>query len=205
VVRVKICGITNLDDALSSAKAGADALGFVFAKSPRRVSEAKAKQITSSLGSWVTKVGVFVNASASEVDRTMKRCGLDIAQLHGDETAATARSLRAKGHAVIKAFRVGPKLDADALRRFPADAILLDTAATGLYGGTGQRFDWKVLKGLGRQKRIIISGGLKPANVQELLKTYTPFGVDVSSGVESAPGKKDAVAVKNFIKNAKKL
>ncbi len=194
-----------MDDALASAEAGADALGFIFAKSPRRVSEARAKQITSSLGSWVTKVGVFVNASAPQVDRTMKRCGLDVAQLHGDETAATARALRAKGHTVIKAFRVGSKLDAAALRRYPADAILLDTASAGAYGGTGKRFDWEVLKGLGRQKRVIISGGLKPANVQSLLRLYKPFAVDVSSGVESVPGKKNLRSVKAFIKNAKKL
>ena len=194
-----------MEDALACAEAGADALGFVFAKSPRRVSEARAKQITSSLGSWVTKVGVFVNASASKVDRTMKRCGLDVAQLHGDETASTARSLKAKGHGVIKVFRVGAKLNAAALRRFPADAILLDTASAGAYGGTGKSFDWKVLKGLGRQKRVIISGGLKPGNVQNLLKLYKPFAVDVSSGVESTPGKKNVKSVKAFIKNAKKL
>lgn len=205
MVRVKICGITRLSDALAAVEAGADAVGFVFAKSPRKVSEAGAKAIASSLGPWVTKVGVFVNEKPVNIVRTMRRCGLDAVQLHGDEPATEARGLRAMGYTVIKAVRVGGKLDARAIEAYPADAVLLDTASPDVYGGTGKKFDWKLLKGLRLKKPVIVSGGLKPGNVKGLLKSYKPYGVDVSSGVESSPGKKDQGSVRKFIKNAKSL
>ena len=203
MVRVKICGITNLADAQAAVKAGADALGFVFAKSPRRVSEHEARRIASAIGPWIAKVGVFVNSSPAVVEGVMRRCGLDVAQLHGDEAPAAARSLRSKGLRVVKALRVGPATDLRAYRNYPADAFLLDTASPQAYGGTGKSFDWQILKQARFSKPVIVSGGLRPENVGALLKVYTPYGVDVSSGVEKTPGKKDPKAVKAFIKNAK--
>ena len=203
VVRVKICGITNLADASAAEDAGADALGFVFADSPRRVSVLQAERITRSLGPWIAKVGVFVNRSPAAIERVMKRCGLDIVQLHGDEGPETARALRAKGYRVVKALRVDAALDVKACKAYPADAFLLDTALPGIYGGTGKKFDWKLLrKGL-LSKPVIVSGGLRPGNVGRLLRDYTPYGVDVSSGVEVRPGKKDARSVRVFIQNVK--
>ena len=203
VVRVKICGITNLEDACAAEDAGADALGFVFTDSPRRVSVLQAERITRSLGPWIIKVGVFVNSSPAAIERVMKRCGLDVVQLHGDERPDTARTLRSKGYRVVKALRVGAALDTKAYRAYPADAFLLDTATPGIYGGTGKKFDWKLLKRLHLSKPVIVSGGLRPGNVDRLLKDFTPYGVDVSSGVEIRPGKKNPRAIKVFIKNVK--
>src|SRR5262245_16073056 len=141
MVRVKICGITRLSDAQAAAEAGADAVGFVFAKSPRRVSAAQARRIASRLGPWISKVGVFVNEPVSRMAKTLKQCGLDAAQLHGDERASTARALRAQGYKVIKAVRVAGPIDRSFLENYPADAVLLDTAAKNVYGGTGRAFD----------------------------------------------------------------
>ena len=204
MVKVKICGITRLSDARAACAAGADALGFIFAKSPRRVSEGTVKKIVSSLGPWVTKVGVFVNMPPAKVARTMEVCGLDVIQLHGDEKAATARALQKSGYPVIKALRVGGKLPKAALKSYPADAFLFDTAQKGVYGGTGRSFDWKLLRSLRTDKPVIVSGGLRADNVRGLLKQFKPFAVDVSSGVEASPGKKDPKLVKKFLKNVKK-
>ena len=204
MVRVKICGITNLRDAQAAQAAGADAVGFVFAPSPRRISEARAKQIASALGPWISKVGVFVNQRPAAVERVMKHCSLDAAQLHGDESLKTARTLRSKGIRVIKAVRIGSNSDLKAFRNYPADAFLLDTASPGVYGGTGKSFDWKVLKKIRFSKPVIVSGGLRPENVGRLLRQYIPYGVDVSSGVEKSPRKKNVKRISEFIKNAKK-
>ena len=203
MVRVKICGITRLADARAAVDAGADALGFVFAQSPRRVSETKVRWITSRLAPWITKVGVFVNARPSTIARTMKRCGLDAVQLHGEEPPADARALRKMGFPVIKALRVRDSLDKQTLDGYPADAFLLDTAAPGIYGGSGRSFDWRLLRGLRTTRPLIISGGLRPGNVRKLLKNIKPYGVDVSSGVENSPRKKDTKLVRKFVKNAK--
>ena len=204
MVKVKICGITRLGDARTACEAGADALGFVFAKSPRRVSLEQARKIAAALGPWVTKVGVFVNTPVPRIKRIMDACGLDVVQLHGDEKAGVSRSLRAHGYPVIKAFRVGQKLPKAALKNYPADAFLLDTASKSVYGGTGRSFDWKLLRSLLTDKPVIVSGGLRSENVKSLLKGFKPFAVDVSSGVESSPGKKDPKLVRTFLKNAKK-
>lgn len=203
MIKVKICGITRLSDAKNACRAGADALGFVFAKSPRRVSAQRAKRIADALGGRVTKVGVFVNAPVQKVARIMRFCGLDAVQLHGDEPASSARKLCGMGFPVIRAVRVCGKLSPRALERGPADAVLFDAASRDVYGGSGQRFDWKLLKGLRMEKPVIVSGGLDAGNVRGLLKRFKPFAVDVSSGVEASPGKKDPKLVREFIKNAK--
>jgi phosphoribosylanthranilate isomerase len=205
VLRVKICGITRLSDAKAAVEAGADALGFVFAKSARRVTPAKARSIVSGIKKKVVTVGVFVDEPASRVLKTLKYAGLDAAQLHGDEPASDAERLKKAGFSVIKAVRVAGKIGQTPLDRYPADALLFDTASPGMHGGTGQVFDWKLLKNVRSKKPVIVSGGLKPSNVGSLLKVFKPYAVDVSSGVESAPGKKNASAIRKFVNNAKKI
>lgn len=202
MVKVKICGITRLADAKAALASGADALGFVFAKSPRRVSVVQARRISRAVGPWATKVGVFVRSSPRTIARVMASCGLDVAQLHGDESASTASALRGMGYPVIKAVRVGSRAP-KRLDRYPADALLFDTAARNVYGGTGRSFDWSLLNGYRTEKPVFISGGLHPGNVRLLLKKFRPYGVDVSSGVEKTPGKKDHQLVREFIKNVK--
>lgn len=204
MVRVKICGITNLKDAQVAAASGADALGFVFAKSPRRVTTAQARKIVSAVGPWVATVGVFVNERPARIRRIASECGLSAVQLHGGETRADVRAL--KGLRVIKAFRVGPGFNTAALKDHPADAFLFDAKVPGQYGGTGRKFDWMILKKIrGLRKPVIVSGGLTPGNVAAAVRYLKPYGVESSSGVERRPGKKDAKLVQDFIHNAKKI
>ena len=203
MVRVKICGITSAKDALAVQAAGADAIGFIFAKSPRRVSALKVRAITKNLGSRVMKVGVFVNEDPAVLLRMAKACELDAVQLHGEEPAKLVRALRAKGLVVIKALRVRTVKDLALARRHEPDAFLLDTAVAGVHGGTGRCFDWKLLKKFKTEIPVIVSGGLNALNVKELLDKYTPYGVDVSSGVEKSPGVKDVKKVRQFVRHAK--
>lgn len=199
---VKICGITRWQDAQAALDAGADALGFVFApNSPRCLSPAEAAAITRRLPPSVLIVGVFVNATAAELHHIRSLCTLDILQLHGDETPAFCSSLG--GH-VWKAFRVQ---SADTLRSLPAfatDAWLLDSCVAGRSGGTGAAFNWDLAAQATLLDRpIILAGGLTPDNVAEAVQTARPFGVDVSSGVEAAPGKKDPQLIREFIAAAR--
>lgn len=199
---VKVCGITNVRDAAGAAEAGADAIGFVFAQSPRRVTPAAAKKIAASVSPDVEKIGVFVNEKPSVIRRIARQCGLAAVQLHGDETPADVRAL--KDLHVLKAFRVDGSFDARVLKKYgAAKAFLFDTKARGAYGGTGKTFDWKILKRAAVKKPVVLSGGLNPKNVARAARTVRPFAVDVSSGVEKAPGKKDLRLVKEFIRNAK--
>lgn len=203
MVRVKICGITNLEDAKIAMDAGADALGFVFAKSPRKISVSEAQKITRVLDPWVASVGVFVNESPAEILRVVSRCHLTAVQLHGEETQKDI--LKLKGLKVIKAFRVAQKSDLTAIKGYNATAYLFDAKVNGLYGGTGQSFDWSILKSNKIMAPIIVSGGLNVKNVHEAVRLLRPYGVDVSSGVEKYPGKKDKKLVREFIQNAKKF
>lgn len=202
MVRVKICGITNEADARHALDCGADALGFVFADSPRKISVKQATAVIRSLGPWVVTVGVFVNESLSTIKRIARACRLSAVQLHGDETPGLIRKLRPLK--VIKVFRVSSKNDVLHWRDYPADAFQLDTKTEGRFGGTGKSFDWTIATALKTGRPLILSGGLNPQNIrQAVLKTH-PYGVDVSSGVERFPGKKDASKVREFITNAKK-
>ena len=201
MVRVKICGITNASDAQCALKWGADALGFIFAESPRRVSSQRVKAIVSAVGPWVATVGVFVNESVETMKRIAADCRLTAVQLHGEENAEAARSLSPLF--VIKTFHASPALDLKKAGEYPADALLFDTAVQGLPGGTGKVFDWGLLAGSRLPARVIVSGGLKPSNVREAVERVRPYGVDVSSGVESAPGKKSADLIREFILSAK--
>lgn len=201
MVRVKICGITNLEDARAAVDCGADALGFVFAESPRKVSVREVRAITRALGPWVSTVGVFVNESPARIKKIAQACGLTAVQLHGNESPhglAGYSPLK-----VIKAFRVRSREDLRGLKNFPGDAILFDAKIDGQYGGTGKSFDWTLLKGIKVPSPLILSGGLDPFNVRQAIRIVRPYGVDVSSGVEKSPRKKDREKVRNFIIHAK--
>ncbi len=204
MVRVKICGITNLDDALAAIECGADALGFVFAKSPRRVTPALAKEICGMLPPFISKVGVFVDEEANSVDEIAKKCGLDTLQFHGSEDPAYLQSFKG-AYKVIKAFRVPKDFEPDAIKGYDVDGILLDTYAEGKAGGSGRVFDWDIAVKVKDATRIplILSGGLDGGNIERAIKEVSPFAVDVSSGVEVAPGKKEKDKMKEFIRAAK--
>jgi len=204
--RVKICGVTNAEDALAAVAAGADALGFVFVPgTPRVVTTERVAAIVRGLPPFVAKVGLFVDADAATVRDVLARAGLDTVQLHGDEPPEFCRQFRATVK-VVKAFRVR---GAETLGRLPAyadaaDAFLLDAFVPGAHGGTGAQFDWAhALTAKTGGKPIVLAGGLTPENVAGAVRAVRPFAVDVSSGVEFAPGRKDAAKVQAFIAAAK--
>lgn len=198
-VRVKICGITSVDDALFAVEAGADALGLVFAPSPRQVTPEQARRIVEALPPFVTTVGLVVN---QDPDPILAVCPLDVIQFHGGESPETVAAL---GRRAVKAFRVRGAEDLSALPRYAAaSALLLDAYVPGVMGGTGHRFPWALAAEARRFGRpIIVAGGLTPENVGLCVETTSPYGVDVSSGVEATPGKKDPEKVRAFIRNAK--
>ena len=205
MTRVKICGITNLRDALLAAEAGADALGFNFWRgSPRFIEPAKAKRIIAELPPLVTPVGLFVNESPGGVKRVAKQTGLSTVQLHGDESPQEVKGLVAAGLTVIKVVTVGRDFRAAGLRAFAAaDAFLLDAQVKGLRGGTGRKFDWAKARAARRYGQIILAGGLTPGNIARAIRAAQPYAVDVSSGVERRPGRKDPEKVRRFISRAK--
>jgi phosphoribosylanthranilate isomerase len=201
-VKVKICGITNLPDGMAAAEAGADALGFVFYdQSPRRISVEAAAVLIPQLPPFVMKVGVFVNAPEDLVVRAIRECGLNLLQFHGDEPPEYCLQF---GLMSMKAFRIRDAASLQALSRYRTDAWLLDAYAPDKPGGTGETFNWDLAleaQGLGRP--IFLAGGLTAENVAEAVCRARPYGVDVSSGVEAGPGRKDHAKVKAFIQAAK--
>lgn len=203
ITRIKICGITNLEDAVNAVDLGADALGFVFAESPRRVSLDRANEIISQVPPFVLRVGVFVNENESLVKEIIDLCNLDAAQFHGDESRDYCLRFK-KTCRVIKAFRVKDKNSLDLLPEYDVDAYLLDTYVDNRAGGTGVSFDWGLAlhaKAFGRP--LILSGGLRPETVSQAIKKVKPYAVDISSGVEKSPGKKDYDLMKKFIEAIK--
>lgn len=204
-VKVKICGITSAEDATVAVEAGADALGFVFyRKSPRYIEPAMARQIIMSLPPLVLPVGVFVNEEQSVVRNLMDDCGLSLAQLHGSESAAYCQEL---GRPVLKALRVKDRSAFLALAEFRGRAgvrgFVLDAFSDQAYGGTGQVIDWQLAAEAAKAANILLAGGLTPDNVQQAIQAVQPYGVDVSSGVEREPGKKDHEKVRAFIRAAR--
>jgi phosphoribosylanthranilate isomerase len=203
-VKVKICGITNQADGLQAAEAGADVLGFVFYEaSPRNIPVAEAARVIRALPPLIIKAGVFVDASEELVLRAIGECGLNLLQFHGSEPPAYCTQF---GLMSIKAFRVKDRASIDLLTGYPTDAWLLDAYAADKIGGTGEKFNWELAleaKRFGRP--IFLAGGLNPDNVAEAVKRVRPYAVDVSSGVESSPGKKDHAKVRDFISTAKSL
>lgn len=191
-----MCGTTRQEDAVAAVSAGIDALGFIFfEKSPRYVSRGQVRTIVRELPPFVTRVGVFVNSPIDYVKETVKTCGLTQVQLHGDESPDYCEILKKwnRGCSVCKAFRVGEESAPDNLTSFNSvvDSVLFDTYMKGVEGGTGQPFDWGIIEALKPDKPLILAGGLNPENVIEAIQTVSPFGLDVNSGVESAPGIKD--------------
>jgi phosphoribosylanthranilate isomerase len=201
MVRVKICGITSVEDALQAAQAGADALGFVFyERSPRNLDPLRAANIISNLPPFVQAVGLFVNADAGFVNDTADCCRLDLVQLHGDEPPEYCEQIRRR---VIKAFRVRDASSLAPVRDYRVAGILLDAYSPAAFGGTGLSFNWE-LAGIAKEYgAVILAGGLDLDNVREAVERVAPYAVDVSSGVESSPGKKDPEKVREFIKRAK--
>lgn len=202
MTKIKICGITNLSDALYAVELGVDALGFIFSNSPRKVAPSQAKEIITQLPPFVSPVGVFVNEALSFVAEIAQFCRLYVIQLHGDENPEYCLSLFP--FKIIKAFRIRVEDDLKKLVEYKevANCFLLDSLGCGaIYGGTGISFDWKLAKKAKEMvnKRIILAGGLNPENVKEAIQICQPYAVDVCSGVEEKPGKKDFVKLKKFV------
>ena len=204
MVRVKICGITNLEDAIAAVIAGCDALGFVFyKKSPRYITPEKAKKIILLIPEDIRKVGVFVQAPEKNIKEISRKCKLDLLQFHGDESPEFCSKF--KGYKIIKAFRVKDKLELEMVSGYKTSAYLFDAFTKKKFGGTGKAFDWRLLIETKKLKRpVFLSGGLNTQNVKEAIKIVRPQWVDVSSSVEIRPGKKDYKKVKEFIEIVKK-
>lgn len=201
MVRVKICGITSPEDAMMAVEAGADALGFVFYdKSPRNINPLAAANIIAKLPPFIQTVGLFVNEELEKINWTADYCGLDLVQLHGDETPEECLEVNRR---VIKAFRIHDIVSIEPLHKYQVCGYLLDAWCPDSYGGTGKTFNWEMAAAARQYGRIILAGGLSPDNVIDAIRQVRPYAVDVSSGVESAPGKKDAEKMKEFIKRAK--
>jgi phosphoribosylanthranilate isomerase len=201
MIRVKICGITRPEDAQAAADAGADAIGLVFAESPRRISPERAAEVLAALPPFVTPVALFVNETAHRIRALCRDLALRTVQLHGDEPPELAAELA--DLCVLKAFRIGSRDDLAAAQGYPADAYLLDSRVPGRPGGTGTAFDWSLLQGTTWHRPVILAGGLTPANVADGIRQVRPYGVDTSSGVESEPGIKDAAQVRAFVARAR--
>lgn len=198
---VKICGITRLEDAMDAARFGADAVGFVFAESPRRIAPDDARRISWGLNGKVQKVGVFVDRPLEEVRETVDYCGLDLVQLHGSESPEYCAEL---GDMVIKALHVNGSFDVARAVAYRCRALLFDSHSPERSREAGRTFDWNLLRLLEGGRRIIVAGGLGPENVGAAVKASHPYGVDVSSGIESEPGIKDPVLMYRFIEKARK-
>lgn len=199
MILVKICGITSVADGLAAAAAGATAIGLNFyPRSPRYVTPEQAAAIAAALPSDILKVGVFVNEPPESIERIARSVGLDVVQLHGDETPADVPT----GLRIWKAAAVRPGTSLTELFRFPAEAFLLDAPAPGLYGGGGATFDWRLVAAQSGV-RIVLAGGLSTGNVAEAIHIVQPWGVDACSRLESAPGVKDHTRMQEFVAAAR--
>jgi phosphoribosylanthranilate isomerase len=198
-MQVKICGITETEDALGAVKLGADALGFIFAPSPRQITMDKARRIIKAISPFVKTVGVFVNEKADKIREHINYCGLDLVQLHGDESPDFCRELMPY---TIKAFRIKNNSNLQMCEGYQANvrALLLDTYAKDKVGGTGKSFDWQLAVKIRETGiPIILSGGLGPSNIEEAIRVVRPYAVDVNSGVEEHPGKKSYVLMEKLM------
>ena len=204
MTRIKICGITNLDDGLEAIAAGVDALGFVFVpNTPRYITPSQAKLVIKQLPPFITNVGLFVDNEIGEIEDIVNHCKLDAVQLHGNESPEMCTKIRFQTK-VIKSFHVKkePQVLRNEIENYRVDAYLLDTFIKGKAGGTGQTFDWRIAEGL--SQRIILAGGLTPDNIGTAIAQLQPYGVDVSSGVEKSPGKKDTNKIYSFVRQVRK-
>jgi phosphoribosylanthranilate isomerase len=198
---IKICGITNIDDALDAVALGVDALGFIFAPSPRRIDDLTARDIIRHLPPSTRKIGVFVNEDLNRVRRIAKDCGLDALQLHGQEPPEYCREILLP---VIKAVAVKDVESLKEMESYPFASILLDAVGTDRAGGTGKTFCWEIAREARKKRNFILSGGLNPGNVYQAIQTLWPIGVDVCSGVEKVLGKKDQFKMTEFVREVRK-
>lgn len=200
---VKICGITNLEDAQHAVSCKADAVGFIFhEESPRFITHNRAAEIAKKLPEHVSKIGVFVNADPKFIHEVVNHVNLSAVQLYGNEGPDDLVNYEAS---VIKVFRIKDDFDVEVMRNYIVDAFLLDTHKGGMMGGTGKTFNWNLAVAAKEYGKIILSGGLTPENIEEAVRFVQPYGVDVSSGVEASPGKKDPQKVREFIMRAKSI
>lgn len=197
-VKVKICGICDIEAAKAAVDAGADALGFVFAPSRRRISPETAKEIIKRMPPFVTIVGVFVNPTINEIVDTTSFTGLEVIQLHGDEPPEFCATVTFK---VIKSFTLAEKRDLEMTKQYKVDAYLFDTSVPGTRGGSGRTFDWRLATHF-EKGPVILAGGLNSENVREAIEIVGPYAVDVSSGVETK-GRKDPEKIREFIRRVK--
>lgn len=208
-IRIKMCGTTNLADALAAVQAGVDALGFIFHnKSPRHIEPEIARQIIACLPPFVDAVGVFVDCEQNEIGEIARFCGLTCIQLHGQEPPEYCATLRQSLPCqLIKALRVGTHSRAEDAAPYHAHVrgFLLDTYQKGQAGGTGQTFDWTLIGRLGLERKFILAGGLDVGNVQAAVETVGPYGIDVNSGVENSPGRKDHGRIRAFVQEVRRL
>jgi phosphoribosylanthranilate isomerase len=197
-MEIKICGITNMEDAVMAFAYGADALGFIFyEKSPRYVSPETAMRIIRNLPDDISKVGVFVNHDIHAVRQIYEFCGLDLIQLHGDESPAYCREFSQS--ILIKAISPRNEEDLGIVKRYGVKAVIIDARESGLYGGTGKKSNWELAAKLKEMHLLVLSGGLNAGNILEGIRTVSPHAVDVNSGVELSPGKKDPKQVQSMI------
>ena len=202
-VKVKICGMTNLKDALLAAESGADAVGFIFYKeSPRNISQKEVKEIVAQMPPFVETIGVFVNETSDKVNRIAEHCGLTAVQLHGDESPAFCRRVKQR---VVKAFRVKDAKSLKGISGYDVSGFLLDSYNDGSRGGTGQIFDWNLALRAKKQGPVILAGGLNQYNVYTAIHRVRPYGVDVCSGVEKSVGVKDPQKIREFVKAVRKF
>lgn len=200
MTRIKICGITNREDAEAAVSFGADAIGYVFAASPRRIDAVKAREISAAVSPLIGKVGVFVGESPQTIRETAEYCGLTAVQVYGH---AKRQSWNKFGFLVIPAYRVSDESVLEDLRRHPLPLFLLDTFSDGSAGGTGRSFDWEIARRAKAFGQVIVAGGLTADNIEQALQTVHPYAVDVSSGIEKSPGKKDITKMETFIKKVR--
>ena len=199
MIKIKICGITNLEDAQLAVESGADSIGFVFTKSPRRISPLDAGLIIKEIPASVDTVGVFVDETLQKLDEIIRISHINTIQLHGWESPEYCSNFKSKVK-VIKTFRIKDNEFLQKMSAYKTDNFLLDTYISGQPGGTGKVFDWNLaVTAVRKYPNIILAGGLNPDNICEVLNLVKPFGVDISTGIESRPGKKDPVLLKEFI------
>lgn len=204
MTKIKICGITNKPDAIAAAELMPDMMGFVFYNGSKRYVMPKImKDIANELPPYMVKVGVFVDETKERVSEIAQTCSLDMLQFHGDESPEYCARFK-ETYKIIKAFRIKDKTSLKGINDYDVDFFMLDAYSEKSKGGTGEIFDWKIIENFEFLKPVILSGGLTPDNVRNAIEKLSPYGVDVSSGIEASPGKKDALLMKKFMENVRK-